>query len=168
MIGDCPLSPEDRGHAADAKTFLTVQKEFGSFDCYLRSFVSGRPIVNRCRMMLDVPARTSESGAMIKGLLQRESKFVGSTICYACMQTTGMANDHLVTCFYLGICARLRQAASTPPRAFRAPFRAAAPPRARQTQSFPQARIPSAPERNPCSTEGKSHDLGQNADRKSS
>ena len=91
----------------NAQAFLAVQKEFGSFDRYLWSFVGGRPIVNRRRTMKDVPARTSESDAMSKDLLKRGFKFVGSTICYAFMQATGMVNDHLVTCPRHRVCARL-------------------------------------------------------------
>jgi DNA-3-methyladenine glycosylase I len=82
----------------NAKMFLAVQREFGTFDSYLWNFVGGKPIQNRWRRMADVPARTSESDAMSRDLLQRGFKFVGSTICYALMQATGMVNDHLVTC----------------------------------------------------------------------
>jgi DNA-3-methyladenine glycosylase I len=82
----------------NAKTFLTVRKEFGTFDAYLWSFVGGKPIQNRWRRMVDVPARTTESDAMSRDLQRRGFKFVGSTICYALMQATGMVNDHLVTC----------------------------------------------------------------------
>lgn len=86
----------------NAKAFLTVQKEFGSFDVYIWRFVCGKPIVNHRRTMKDIPARTAESDAMSKDLLKRGFKFVGSTICYAFMQATGMVNDHLVTCPYHG------------------------------------------------------------------
>jgi DNA-3-methyladenine glycosylase I len=82
----------------NAKMFLAVRKEFGTFDAYLWSFVGGKPIQNRWRRMSDVPAHTAESDAMSGDLLQRGFKFVGSTICYALMQATGMVNDHLVTC----------------------------------------------------------------------
>jgi DNA-3-methyladenine glycosylase I len=82
----------------NAKMFLTVREEFGSFDAYLWSFVGGKPMQNRWRRMADVPARTTESDAMSRDLLRRGFKFVGSTICYALMQATGMVNDHLVTC----------------------------------------------------------------------
>lgn len=82
----------------NAKMFSVVRKEFGSFDAYLWSFVGGAPIQNRWRRMADVPARTAESDAMSRDLLKRGFKFVGSTICYALMQATGMVNDHLVTC----------------------------------------------------------------------
>ena len=92
----------------NAQAFLDVQKEFGSFDRYLWSFVGGKPIVNRRRTMQEVPARSPESDAMSKDLLQRGFKFVGSTICYAFMQASGMVNDHLVTCPRHRVCARLR------------------------------------------------------------
>jgi DNA-3-methyladenine glycosylase I len=82
----------------NAKTFLAVRKEFGTFDAYLWGFVGGKPIQNRWQRMADVPARTAESDAMSRDLQRRGFKFVGSTICYALMQATGMVNDHLVTC----------------------------------------------------------------------
>src|SRR5688572_5138332 len=82
----------------NAKMFSIVRKEFGSFDGYLWSFVGGQPIQNCRRRMADVPARTTESDAMSRDLIKRGFKFVGSTICYALMQATGMVNDHLVTC----------------------------------------------------------------------
>jgi DNA-3-methyladenine glycosylase I len=82
----------------NAKKFREVKKEFGSFDAYLWTFVGGEPIQNRRRTLADVPARTAESDAMSRDLLRRGFKFVGSTICYAFMQATGMVNDHLVTC----------------------------------------------------------------------
>ena len=91
----------------NAKTFLAVQREFGSFDRYLWSFVGGRPIVNRRRTMQDIPARTPESDALSKDLLARGFKFVGSTICYAFMQATGMVNDHLVACPRHRACAAM-------------------------------------------------------------
>jgi DNA-3-methyladenine glycosylase I len=83
----------------NAKSFLKVREEFSSFDKYLWRFVDGIPIVNRRKSMKEVPARTEISDAMSKDLLIRGFKFVGSTICYAHMQATGMVNDHLVTCF---------------------------------------------------------------------
>jgi DNA-3-methyladenine glycosylase I len=82
----------------NAKAFLAVQKEFGSFDAYLWSFVGGKPIQNR-RRSKEIPARTTESDAMSKDLVKRGFKFVGSTICYAFMQAVGMVNDHTVDCF---------------------------------------------------------------------
>src|SRR6478672_3219500 len=83
----------------NAKAMLAIQQECGSFDKYLWSFVSGKPIQNRRRSFKDVPAQTPESDAMSNDLLKRGFKFVGSTICYAFMQAVGMVNDHLVTCF---------------------------------------------------------------------
>ncbi len=82
----------------NAKAFLSVRKEFGSFDAYLWSFVSDKPKQNRWRRMAQVPACTIESDAMSRDLVKRGFKFVGSTICYALMQAVGMVNDHLVTC----------------------------------------------------------------------
>lgn len=92
----------------NARAFLAVQKEFGSFERYLWRFVGGKPIVNRPRTPKDVPARTPESDALSKDLLKRGFKFVGSTIIYAFMQATGMVNDHLVTCPRHAACAKLR------------------------------------------------------------
>ena len=86
----------------NAKLFLDVQEEFGTFDAYIWSFVGGRPLQNRFRSMKQVPARTPESDAMSKDLQGRGFKFVGSTICYAFMQAVGMVNDHLVSCFRYG------------------------------------------------------------------
>jgi DNA-3-methyladenine glycosylase I len=88
-----------RGAVRNAQAFLATQKEFGSFDAYVWSFVGGKPLRNRRRQMSDVPARTEESDAMSKDLSKRGFTFVGSTICYAFMQATGMVNDHLVSCF---------------------------------------------------------------------
>ena len=82
----------------NAKAFLAVQKEFDSLDAYLWSFVGGKPKQNRWRRMAQVPARTAQSDAMSRDLVGRGFKFVGSTICYALMQATGMVNDHLLTC----------------------------------------------------------------------
>ena len=83
----------------NAKAFLKIQEEFGTFDAYIWRFVDGKPINNNCKTMKDVHASTKESDAMSKDLKQRGFNFVGSTICYAHMQATGMVNDHLVTCF---------------------------------------------------------------------
>jgi len=83
----------------NAKAMLAVQKEFGTFDKYIWSFVNGRPIQNRRKNFKEVPARTPESDAMSKDLLTRGFKFVGSTICYAFMQAVGMVNDHTLDCF---------------------------------------------------------------------
>jgi len=84
--------------ATNAKAFLAVQKEFGSFDAYLWRFVGGKPLVNR-RRGGDVPAKTKESDALSRDLLKRGFKFAGSTICYAYMQAVGMVDDHTMNCF---------------------------------------------------------------------
>ena len=84
---------------ANARAFLGVAKEFDSFDRYIWQFVGGKPRVNRWRLGQRVPARTAESDAMSKDLRKRGFNFVGSTICYAFMQATGMVNDHAVECF---------------------------------------------------------------------
>jgi DNA-3-methyladenine glycosylase I len=83
---------------SNARAFLAMQAEFGTFDAYIWSFVGGKPKINRWKRMSDVPARTAESDAMSKDLKKRGFRFVGSTICYAFMQAVGMVNDHLVTC----------------------------------------------------------------------
>lgn len=84
---------------ANAGAFLRVQEEFGSFDRYIWDFVGGAPIQNARRSTGDIPARTPESDALSKDLKARGFKFVGSTICYAHMQATGMVNDHTTDCF---------------------------------------------------------------------
>jgi DNA-3-methyladenine glycosylase I len=83
----------------NARAFLAVQKEFGSFDRYIWSFVNGRPIDQKRKSMKHIPPRTEISDAMSKDLRRRGFKFVGSTICYAFMQAVGMVNDHVVECF---------------------------------------------------------------------
>jgi DNA-3-methyladenine glycosylase I len=83
----------------NAKAFLTVQKEFGSFDRYIWQFTGGKPRVNALRQTQRVPARTAESDAMSKDLKKRGFNFVGSTICYAFMQAVGIVNDHQMECF---------------------------------------------------------------------
>jgi len=83
----------------NAKAFLRVQNEFGSFDRYIWQFVGSKPRLNHRQSLRQVPARTAESDAMSKDLKQRGFKFVGTTICYAFMQAVGMVNDHLVDCF---------------------------------------------------------------------
>jgi DNA-3-methyladenine glycosylase I len=83
----------------NAKAFLAVQTEFGSFDAYIWSFVGGKPIKNKWKSLKDIPATTPQSDAMCKDLKKRGFKFVGSTICYAYMQAVGMVNDHEVDCF---------------------------------------------------------------------
>jgi DNA-3-methyladenine glycosylase I len=88
-----------RSAVTNAQAFLAVQEEFGTFDRYIWRFVGGKPIVNHRKSMKEIPAKTKESDAMSKDLLQRGFKFVGSTICYAHMQATGMVNDHTVDCW---------------------------------------------------------------------
>jgi DNA-3-methyladenine glycosylase I len=83
----------------NARCFLRVQQEFGTFNNYLWRFVDGKPLQANRRAGESLPARTRESDALSKDLVKREFKFVGSTICYAFMQASGMVNDHLVTCF---------------------------------------------------------------------
>jgi DNA-3-methyladenine glycosylase I len=83
----------------NAKAFLAVQKEFRSFDRYIWGFVNGKPRLNARKKMSDIPTSTPESDAMSEDLKKRGFKFVGTTICYAFMQATGMVNDHLVDCF---------------------------------------------------------------------
>jgi DNA-3-methyladenine glycosylase I len=83
----------------NAKAFLRVQEEFGTFDRYIWQFVGGEPLINKRKSLREVPARTPESDAMSKDLQRRGFKFVGSTICYAFMQAVGMVNDHVVDCF---------------------------------------------------------------------
>jgi DNA-3-methyladenine glycosylase I len=83
----------------NARAFLEIQKEFGSFDAYIWGFVGGQPRQNAWKTHERLPAKTSESDALSKDLQKRGFRFVGSTICYAFMQATGMVNDHLVSCF---------------------------------------------------------------------
>ncbi len=83
----------------NARAFLQVQKEFGSFDNYIWQFVNGRPIRNAWKNMADIPSSTPESDAMSKDLIKSGFKFTGTTICYAFMQAVGMVNDHVVDCF---------------------------------------------------------------------
>lgn len=83
----------------NAKAFLRVQEEFGTFDRYIWQFVGGKPRINKWKSLRQIPPRTPESDAMSKDLQRRGFKFVGSTICYAFMQGIGMVNDHLVDCF---------------------------------------------------------------------
>lgn len=83
----------------NARALIDVQREAGSFDALVWNFVGGKPKINRWRRPADVPATTRESDALSKALKERGFRFVGSTICYAFMQATGMVNDHLVTCF---------------------------------------------------------------------
>ena len=86
----------------NARHFLAVQDEFGSFDAYIWRFVDGRPIVNEFRTLADLPATSRESDALSKDLKSRGFKFIGSTVIYAHMQATGMVNDHVLDCFRRG------------------------------------------------------------------
>ena len=92
---------------ANARAFLAVQAEFGSFDRYVWRFAGGRPLDHRLRKHSQIPAHTAESDALSADLRRRGFKFVGSTICYAFMQAVGLVNDHLVTCPRHAACARL-------------------------------------------------------------
>ncbi|MCC6484052.1 MAG: DNA-3-methyladenine glycosylase I [Armatimonadetes bacterium] len=83
----------------NARCFLSIQEEFGSFDNYLWAWVGRRPVVNNWKSLADVPARTELSDALSKDLSRRGFTFVGSTICYAFLQSAGLVNDHLVSCF---------------------------------------------------------------------
>jgi DNA-3-methyladenine glycosylase I len=96
----------------NARAFLAVQEEFGSFDAYLWRFVDGTPLQNARTGLGDLPARTPESDALSKDLKRRGFSFVGTTICYAMMQAVGMVNDHVVTCFRYAPLARARRAGS--------------------------------------------------------
>ena len=89
----------------NAKAFLNVCKEFGSFSRYIWRFVGGGPVVNRSRSIQEIPVRTKISDAMSEDLKRRGFRFVGSTICYAFMQATGMVNDHLMDCFRYKTCS---------------------------------------------------------------
>ena len=84
---------------SNARAFLDVQKEFGSFDSYIWQFTGGKPLQNRWKTMSNVPASSTESDAMSRDLKKRGFRFVGSTICYAFMQAVGMVNDHILTCW---------------------------------------------------------------------
>ena len=88
-----------RASVSNAQHFLEVQREFGTFDTYIRGFVNNKTIINRFREMSEVPATSPESDALSKDLKKRGFKFVGSTIIYAHMQAIGLVNDHLITCF---------------------------------------------------------------------
>ena len=88
-----------RSAIGNAKAFLAIQEEYGSFDAYIWQFVGGRPKVGHRQSMEDIPAKTDISDIMSKDLKKRGFKFVGSTICYAYMQSVGMVNDHTIDCF---------------------------------------------------------------------
>ena len=83
----------------NAKRFIEVQQEFGSFDTYIWSFVNNKPIINKWKSLKEVPATTKESDALSKDLIKRGFKFVGSTVMYAHMQACGLVNDHLMDCW---------------------------------------------------------------------
>ncbi|MSQ91507.1 MAG: DNA-3-methyladenine glycosylase I [Gammaproteobacteria bacterium] len=91
---------------SNAKAFLAVQREFGTFDTFLWDFVGGEPLVNRWRSSKQVPARTGLSDALSKELQRRGCRFIGSTICYAFMQAVGIVNDHATDCFRYRRCAK--------------------------------------------------------------
>jgi DNA-3-methyladenine glycosylase I len=91
----------------NAKSFLEIQKEFGSFDKYIWRFVNGKPKINKWNNLKKVPPKTTESDLMSKDLKKRGFKFVGSTICYSFMQAVGMVNDHIIDCFrYEELCSK--------------------------------------------------------------
>jgi DNA-3-methyladenine glycosylase I len=96
-----------RSAIQNARAFLEVQAEFGSFDTYIWQFVDGRPIHNSWKSLIDLPSQTRESEAMSKDLRRRGFSFIGPTICYAHMQATGMVNDHIVSCFRYKEIARI-------------------------------------------------------------
>jgi DNA-3-methyladenine glycosylase I len=105
------------GAVRNARAFLDVQGEFETFDRYIWGFVDGKPKRNQWKSMKEVPALTAESDAMSRDLKKRGFTFVGSTICYAFMQATGMVNDHLVTCFrYRQVSQQKKGLTSTPSR----------------------------------------------------
>jgi DNA-3-methyladenine glycosylase I len=94
-----------RAAVTNARAYLTVQEQFGSFNAYVWQFTGGRTIRNTWHTLAEIPARTPQSDAMSKDMLKRGFRFVGSTICYAHMQATGMVNDHTTECFrYTEIC----------------------------------------------------------------
>ena len=93
----------------NAIAFLEVQAEFGSFDAYIWQFTGGKPIQNRRKRLSDIPTNTSVSDSMSRDLKKRGFKFVGSTICYAFMQATGIVNDHTIDCFRFSELASERQ-----------------------------------------------------------
>ena len=98
---------------SNARAFLAIQKEYGSFDNYIWAFVWGKPLQNRWKAMAEVPATSPESDALSKDLKQRGLKFVGSTIMYAHLQAAGLVNDHLVSCFRYRECAALARTSPT-------------------------------------------------------
>ena len=91
----------------NAKAFLKIQKEYGSFDAYMWQFVGGKPLLNEWKAMSEIPAKTQQSELMSKDLKRRGFNFVGPTICYAHMQATGMVNDHTIDCFRYHECQQV-------------------------------------------------------------
>ena len=98
---------------SNARAFLAIQKEYGSFDNYIWAFVGGKPLQNRWKAMAEVPATSPESDALSKDLKQRGLKFVGSTIMYAHLQAAGLVNDHLLSCFRYRECDALARTSPT-------------------------------------------------------
>ncbi len=98
---------------SNARAFLAIQKEYGSFDTYIWAFVGGKPLQNRWNAMAEVPATSPESDALSKDLKQRGLKFVGSTIMYAHLQAAGLVNDHLISCFRYRECGALARTSHT-------------------------------------------------------
>jgi DNA-3-methyladenine glycosylase I len=97
---------------SNARAFLAVQEEFGSFDGYVWRVVDGRPLRNAWRALREIPPRTAESDALSRDLRRRGFRFVGSTICYAFMQAVGLVNDHVITCFRYARAGRDRRHAA--------------------------------------------------------
>ena len=94
-----------RGTIKNAQAFIAIKEEFGSFDSYIWQFTEGKTIVNHCKQLSDIPVSTEISDRMSKALKKRGFSFVGSTICYAIMQSAGMVNDHMENCFRFEICS---------------------------------------------------------------
>ncbi|MEW6367053.1 MAG: DNA-3-methyladenine glycosylase I [Acidobacteriota bacterium] len=115
LLGDAGII-RNRGKIAaaigNAKCFLKVQEEFGSFDAYVWQFVGGRPKINAWKTLAEIPSETQESRALSKDLMRRGFRFVGPTICYAHMQATGMVNDHTTDCFRYRELAGLKECSS--------------------------------------------------------
>ena len=109
------------GAVRNARAFLAVQEEFGSFDAYVWRFVDGTPKQNHWKASKDVPPRTAESDALSKDLKRRDFTFVGTTIMYAFMQATGLVNDHLVSCFRYAAVSATGRPRPTPSRSGAAP-----------------------------------------------
>lgn len=93
-----------RASVINAKSFLRIQAEFGTFDRYIWQFTGGKTLVNEFKILSEIPCKSEESDTMSKDLIKRGFKFVGSTICYSFMQAAGMVNDHIITCHRHKIC----------------------------------------------------------------